>query len=309
MHRRSLAGKKNAVSRPGTSELVSNLSRMIRRVAIVTDSTASLPADAVEKWGISVVQLELKVGEQANDERRVPHAELAQAMRRNVDVATAPPPAPAFFWNYMDAASAGAEAIISIHISGGLSKTCDAAREAASQINIPVYVVDSRLCGLGLGYPVLAAAEAAASGATAQGVLGLLERRLRATTQMLYVDTLEYLRRGGRISRTQAALGQALSVKPVLILRNGLLEPMARGMGAERALRKAIAEAVQRAGTGPVDVGVEHFQFADRAQQVLNDIRGRIPEVRHALVEETSAILGAHVGPGALGLTVSPAVL
>lgn len=279
---------------------------MIPRVAIVTDSTASLPAGAVEKWGISVVQLELRIGDQSDDERRVPHAELAQALRGNARIATAPPPVPAFFWTYMDAVSAGADAIISVHISGGLSETCNAAREAAAEIKIPVYVVDSRLCGLGLGYPVLAAAEAAANGATTQDVLGLLAQRLRGTTQIIYVDTLEYLRRGGRISRTQAAVGQALSVKPLLILRDGLIEQMTRGMGTDRALRKMIAEAVRRSGNAPVDIGLEHFEFADRAQRVLTDLRGKIPQVRQTLIEETSAILGAHVGPGALGLTVSP---
>jgi DegV family protein with EDD domain len=287
---------------------MSNVSRMIRRVAIVTDSTASIPVDAAEKWGIRVVQLELTVGEQANDERRVPHAELAQAMQRNVQVATSPPPAPAFFWNYMDAASAGAEAIVSVHISGGLSQTCASARTAAAEINLPVYVVDSRLCGLGLGYSVLAAAEAAASGAPVQSVLAVLERRLRTTTQMLYVDTLEYLRRGGRISRAQAAFGQALSVKPVLILRNGMIEPLTRGVGTERAIRKAVAEAVERAGQGPVDIGVEHFECADRAQQALDNLRSKLPLARNTIIEETSAVLGAHVGPGALGFTVSPAI-
>jgi DegV family protein with EDD domain len=280
---------------------------MSRRVAIVTDSTASLPIDVAERYAISVVQLELKVGEEANDERRVPHADLAHAMRSNVRVATAPPPPPAFFWNYMDAASAGAEAIVSVHLSGALSQTCEAARVASAEINVPVYVVDSRLCGLGLGFPVLAAAEAAASGATVQGVLSVLDRRLRSATQMIYVDTLEFLRRGGRVSRAQATVGQALSVKPVLILRNGAIEPMARAIGPERALRKAVSTAVTRAGHGPVDIGVEHFQFGDRAQEVLDRLRSSLPQVRKVMLEETSAILGAHVGPGALGVTVSPA--
>lgn len=286
---------------------VRNVSRMLRRVAIVTDSTASIPVDIAEKWGIRVVQLELTVGEQANDERRVPHIELAQAMRANVQVSTSPPPVPAFFWNYMDAVGSGAEAIVSIHISTGLSQTCSAARAAAAEIDLPVYVVDSRLCGLGLGYPVLSAAEAAASGASVQGVLAVLEQRLRSTTQMLYVDTLEYLKRGGRISRTQAAFGHAFSVKPVLILRNGVLEPLTRAIGAERALKKAVAEATHRAGYGPVDIGVEHFDCADRAHEALNAIRAKLPQVRNALIEETSAVLGAHIGPGALGFTVSPA--
>ncbi|GAA2778953.1 DegV family protein [Saccharopolyspora taberi] len=280
---------------------------MSQRVAIVTDSTASIPLDVADRLGIAIVQLELKVGEEYNDERRVPHPQVAQAMRDGVPVATAEPPAPAFFWNYMDAAASGAEAIISIHISEGLSRTCASARKAAEEIGIPVYVVDSRLVGLGLGYPVMAAAEAARAGATVQGVMGVLDRRLRTTTQLLYVDTLEYLQRGGRIGRAQAWLGQTLSIKPVLELRDGVIDQNSKAIGADRALKKAVGYAVKRAGGGPVDVGVEHFQFADRAGRVLEQLRGELPQARRVTLEETSAILGAHAGPGALGVTVSPA--
>lgn len=281
---------------------------MRNRVALVTDSTASIPVDVADRLGICVVQLELQVGEMENDERRVPHTELAQAMRDGVAVATAPPPPPAFFWNYTDAASAGMESIVSVHISEGLSQTCESARIAAAEINVPVYVVDSRLCGLSVGFPVIAAAEAAASGAGTQQVLSVLDRRLRATTQMIYVDTLEYLRRSGRIGRAQAMLGQALSIKPVLVLREGVLEPMAKGRGPDRALKKAVKQAVQRAGAGQVDIGVEHFQYAERAHEVANELRRHLPQVRNVVVAETSAIIGAHAGPGALGITISPVV-
>lgn len=280
---------------------------MSRRVAIVTDSTASIPATLAERLGISVVQLELQIGEEYNDERRVPHPELAQAMRDGAPVSTAPPPPPAFFWNYTDAVSAGAEAIVSIHLSENLSRTCESARTAASEIGIPVHVVNSRLCGLGLGYPVIAAAEAAAAGATAQGVLNLLDRRLRSTTEVLYVDTLEYLRRSGRVGRGQTMLGHALSVKPVLTFRDGALEPLTKGFGPERALKKAIDAVVGRAGGGPVDIATEHFQAEERAGWVLNQLCSRLPQSRQPVLEETSAIIGAHTGPGALGITISPA--
>ena len=280
---------------------------MSQRVAIVTDSTASIPLDVADQLGIAIVQLELKVGDEYNDERRVPHPQVAQAMRDGVPVATAEPPPPAFFWNYMDAAASGVDAIISIHISEGLSQTCMSARKAAEEIGIPVYVVDSRLVGLGLGYPVMAAAEAARAGATVQGVMGVLDRRLRTTTQLLYVDTLEYLQRGGRIGRAQAWLGQTLSIKPVLELRDGVIDQNSKAIGSDRALKKAVTYAVKRAGTGPVDVGVEHFQFAERAAKVLENLRTELPQVRRVTLEETSAILGAHAGPGALGVTVSPA--
>lgn len=276
------------------------------RVAIVTDSTASIPIGVAEKLRIAVIQLELKVGEEYNDERRVPHPQLAQAMRDDVPVATAPPPPPAFFWNYMDAVSAGAEEIISVHLSEGLSQTCEAARIAATEVDVPVHVVDSRLCGLGLGYPVIAAAEAAAAGAAVQDVLGILDRRLRGTTEILYVDTLEYLKRSGRIGRAQAMFGQTLSVKPVLGFHEGELAPLAKGIGADRALGKAITAAVEHAGNGPVDIATEHFQAEERAGQVLHRLQDRLPLSRQPILEETSAIIGAHTGPGALGIAISP---
>lgn len=280
---------------------------MSRRVAIVTDSTASVPANIAEQLRITVIQLELTVGDEVNDERRIPHSRLADSMREGVPVSTAPPPPPAFFWNYMDAVAAGAEAIVSVHLSEGLSRTCESARAAAAEVDVPVYVVDSRLCGLGLGYPVIAAAEAAAAGAGVQSVLNVLDRRLRSTTQLLYVDTLEYLERSGRIGRAQAMVGQTFSLKPVLALRDGELEPVAKTMGANRALKKAVAHAADRAGSGPVNVATEHFASPDRARTVLNSLSSRLPQALPPIISETSAIIGAHAGPGAVGITVSPA--
>lgn len=280
---------------------------MNQRVAVVTDSTASIPPKVAEQLGISVVQLELTVGEESDGERRVPHTELASAMRRETPVSTSEPPPPAFFWNYMDAVASGAEAILSVHISEQLSQTCESARTAANEVNVPVYVVDSRLVGLSLGYAVITAAEAAASGAAAPEVMNQLEQRLRNTTQLLYVDTLEYLRRGGRIGRAQAWLGQAFAMKPVLSLNEqGMIDQHTRAIGQERALRKVIATAVEACGTGPVDIGVEHFEYPEGAQRLLQQLRTELPRVRRTSLEETSAVLGAHAGPGALGVTVSP---
>ncbi len=279
---------------------------MTRRVAIVTDSTASVPDSLVAELDISVVQLELMVGNEYNDERRIPHADLADAMRRGTPVATSPPPPAAFYWSYMDAVAAGAEAIVSIHLSEALSQTCEAARTAAAQLNVPVYVVDSRLAGMSTGYSVIAAAEAAKAGASVQTVLQILERRMASTCQMIYVDTLEYLRRSGRVSPAKAIVGETLSVKPVLIMKDGELDPLVTGIGAHRTLKRAVGQAAARAGNGPVDIAVEYFQFED-ADRVLKMLQARVPRPRRVTLEFTSAIIGAHAGPGAIGITVSPA--
>lgn len=279
---------------------------MTRRVAIVTDSTASVPPDVAERLGITIVQLDLTVGEESNDERRIPHGRLANALREGVSVSTAPPPPPAFFWNYTDAVEAGAEAIVSIHLSAELSGTCESARTAAAEIGVPVYVVDSQLCGLGFGYPVIAAARAADAGADVRTVLDILDKRLRATTELLYVDTLEYLRRGGRVGASQAAFAKALSIKPILVMRDGKLEPMAKGIGAQRALEKAIDKAVRYSGQGRVEIAAEHFEAEQRARWVIDRLGGRLPDHDDPILAETSAIIGAHTGPGAVGITISP---
>ncbi|SDP67791.1 EDD domain protein, DegV family [Actinopolyspora xinjiangensis] len=279
---------------------------MNQRVAIVTDSTASIPYRLAEQLGITVVQLDLTIDGESDDERRVPHSRLAEAMRGGLPVETSAPPAPAFFWNYSDAVSAGAEAIVSVHLSSRLSATCEAARTAAAEVSVPVHVVDSGLCGLGFGYPVIAAAEAAAEGADEHTVLDLLHQRLNGTTEMVYVDTLEYLRRSGRVGGGQASLAKALSIKPLLVMREGELHQLSRGIGPERALRKAVDQATNTS-PGRVSVAAEHFQAPQRAKWVLDRLSGRLSPAREPLLEETSAIIGAHAGPGAVGITVTPA--
>ncbi|MHA6805413.1 DegV family protein [Salinifilum ghardaiensis] len=280
---------------------------MNHRVAVVTDSTASIPPKVSEQLGIFPVQLELTVGGETNDERRVPHADLARAMTDGVPVDTSEPPPPAFFWNYSDAQAAGAEAVLSVHISEQLSRTCASARVAAEEVGVPVYVVDSQLVGMSLGCSVIAAAEAAHSGCGAAQVMDVLDHRMRNSMQLLYVDTLEHLRRGGRIGRAQAWLGGALSVKPVLAVNEGMIDKHLQAMGRDRALRKMVRTAVEHAGGRPVDIGVEHFTSPEDAQELLHRIQRETPLARRVSIAETSAVLGAHTGPGAIGVTVSPA--
>lgn len=280
---------------------------MNHRVAVVTDSTASIPPKTADQLGISPVQLELTVGAETNDERRVPHADLARAMTGGVPVSTSEPPPPAFFWNYADAEATGAEAVLSVHISEQLSGTCASARIAAEEVGVPVYVVDSRLVGMSLGCSIIAAAEAARSNCDATQVMDVLDYRMRNSIQLLYVDTLEHLRRGGRIGRAQAWLGSALSVKPVLAVNDGVIDKQLQGMGRDRALRKMVRTAVEHAGRRPVDIGVEHFTSPEDAQELLHRIQREVPLARRVSITETSAILGAHTGPGSIGVTVSPA--
>ena len=279
------------------------------RVALVTDSTACLPEEVAQQWGIGVVQMQIKIGQQVDLESRVPKPHLIDALRAGQQVTTAPPDPAAFFWAYQEAAANGADAVLSVHVSARQSRTVHAAQEAAKQAAIPVQVADSGTTGMSLGYAVLAAARVAGAGGTMKRVVDTLRKRLSGSTELIYVDTLEYLRRGGRIGAAAAMLGGALSVKPLLVMDQGQITPLSRAVGTDRALRKLVDTAVRRADGRPVDVAVEHFGAPNRATSLLQALLPRLGGTNEATVTDVSSSIGVHVGPGALGVALSPSDL
>jgi DegV family protein with EDD domain len=169
-------------------------------VALVTDSTAYLPVDLVERQGIRVVPLHVILGgQQFSEGVDVTTAQVAAALRKFTPVSTSRPSPQAFLDAYEAAAAQGADAVVSVHISSDMSGTVESATLAASQSPIPVEVVDSRSMGMAMGYAVLSAAMAASQGKDAKAVAAVAQSRAGAATVIFYVDTLEYLRRGGRI--------------------------------------------------------------------------------------------------------------
>jgi DegV family protein with EDD domain len=280
---------------------------MPSRVALVTDSTSCLPADVAARWGIGVVMNQITIGDQVDREDRVARPVLLDALRRNLAVSTDPPELDAFAAAWQAAAAQGADEVVSVHMSAGQARIYQVAVQAAATSQVPVHVVDSRTSGLSLGYAVLAAAKAAGTGGGARRVMDALARRLEGSLELIYVDTLEYLRRGGRVGIIAAAAGHALSMKPLLTMHDGQVAPLARVLGAERALRHLVKIAVRRIGNCPVDIGVEHFGAPARAASVLARLRHRLAHLREATLIECSSSLGVHLGPGAVGISISPA--
>lgn len=278
---------------------------MRQSVAVVTDSTASIPRELAYELGIEVVQLQLQIDGVENDEGRIPSAALADAMRANLPVATAPPDPGAFFWTYQGLASRGADVIVSIHMSGKMSETVEHARIAAQQVAVPVHVIDSETCGMSLGYTAIEAARTAHRTGDVATVVRDAAIRSRNSNEFIYVDTLEYLRRGGRIGAAQQLVGDALSIKPVLTLVEGEVAPLRRVRGMQKALKRLVDLAAERAGRRQVDVAIEHFAGEDEANRIVDRIRKKIPTAREVVFTEVSAIIGAHVGPGSVGITIS----
>jgi fatty acid kinase fatty acid binding subunit len=278
-------------------------------VAVVTDSTAYLPADVVERHGLTVVPLQVVVGGRSLAEGvEVTSDEVARALQEWRPVTTSRPSPQTFAETYR---SLGAAEVVSVHLSADLSGTADAARVAARQVaqeRIAVTVVDSRSLGMGLGFVAVAAAEAALDGESAEAVARVARRLAPEVAIWLYVDTLEYLRRGGRIGAAAAVVGSALSVKPLLHVVDGRLEPLERVRTTGRALARLEELAVREAGDREVDVAVQHLAAPERAREVADRLAARLPKARWMHVGEVGAVVGAHVGPGMLGVVVAPAV-
>lgn len=281
---------------------------MSRRVVLVTDSTSSLPPELIARWGIEVVPLQVVIGAKSYDEgtQATPQT-VATALREFTPVSTSRPTPEAFLRIYRDAAESGSEAVVSVHLSGEVSGTYESAELAAAMAPLPVETVDSRHVGMGTGFAVLAAAEALAAGASAVQAARAAANRAASTRAYFYVDTLEYLRRGGRIGAAAALLGSALAVKPLLVVSEGRIGPLEKVRTSARALAR-IEELAARAADAadtPVDVAVQHLANPQRAEAIARRLQDRLG-LDQVHVSEVGAVIGAHVGPGMVAVVVAP---
>ncbi len=281
------------------------------RTAIVTDSTASLPAGLAAERGIVVVPLQVVIGATSYDEGAdgATPALVAEALRARTPVSTSRPTPAAFLDVYEQAARAGAGSVLSIHLSSEMSGTFESAQLAARDASIPVTVIDSRQVGVATGYAVLAAADVLEAGGSADDATGAARARAAASASLFYVDTLDYLRRGGRIGAAAAIFGGALAVKPLLQIEDGRVANLEKVRTAARALGRLEELAVQAAGSNQVDVCVAHLASPERAEQLAGKLADRLAanlDGREVWCGELGAVLGAHVGPGMLAVCVAP---
>lgn len=277
------------------------------RIALVTDSTCSLPQEWAEVNDITVVPLHVVIGATAYDESQVSAQRLAEALKSWTPVSTSRPNPEVFLEVYRGLAKRYDE-IVSIHISGELSGTVQSALWAAEKAAVPVHVVDSRQVGIAAGFAVMAAADARSAGLDGFEIAQAAQRQGADSTTLLYVDTLEYLRRGGRVGATAALLGSALAVKPILAVENGKIVPRERVRTAAKALARLQELVITASAEGPVRVAVAHLASAERAEQLAAALRAALGErvVGEVILGEIGAVLGAHVGPGMVAACVAP---
>jgi len=285
---------------------------MARRVALVTDSTALLAPEVAEQRGIVVVPLQVVVGSKAYDEGVHPAAtsdRIAEVLRQGSAVSTSRPTPAVFLEAYERACAAGAEQVLSIHLSAEMSGTFESAQLAARDAPRPTRAVDTRQLGPATGYAVLAAADVLDRGGSVEEAAGAALARADGTTSLFYVDTLEHLRRGGRIGAAAALLGSALAVKPLLEIVDGRIATREKVRTSARALSRLEELAVTAADGHQVDVAVAHLDSPERAETLAEHLRRRLSDNlsgRDVPVGEVGPVIGAHVGPGMVAVVVSP---
>jgi len=276
-------------------------------VAIVTDSTASLDPGDARRDGIAVVPTTVVVGAEVRTEGvDITADELAEALRAKTPVSTSRPSPETFHAVYQGLIDDGATQIVSIHLSRKVSGTIESARLAAAWCQAPVHIVDTGQVGIATGFAASEAARTRDAGGSIAEVVASARITGERSTVLVYVDTLEHLKRGGRIGAAQALIGSALAVKPILTVRDGEVVPCERVRTSARALSRLVDLATEAAAAQPrgFRACVQHLAANDRAQ----DVARRLAEAwdRDAVaVNEVGSDIGAHVGPGMIAVTIS----
>lgn len=279
------------------------------RIAVVTDSTASLTAEEAAEHGIVVIPLQVIIGATSYDEgsEGATPEMVADALKKFTPVTTSRPTPTGMLEAYQQLADEGYDEIIALHLSGEMSGTFDSAQVAARNAPVTVHAVDTRQVGPAVGHAALAAARAVAEGASGEEAVALATSLAEASTTLFYVDTLEYLRRGGRVGSAAAIIGGALAVKPLLRIEDGSIDSFEKVRTAGKALSRLEDVAVEAAGDRPVNVVVAHLASPERAAQLSERIAARVDLAAPVRTAELGAVLGAHVGPGMVAVCVTPA--
>lgn len=277
-------------------------------IAIVTDSTACLPSYVIERDRVSVVPVQVTIEDTTRDESADLNSLAVLSALNTGKSVTTNHPAPITFQNLFSTLQMqGYSQVVAIHLSSDLSATYSACVTAARESVIPVRVVDSRSIGLGLGFSVITAARAAKEGKDINEIAQVAIEKGRAARIWLAVETVDHLRKGGRIGTAQALVGTALGIKPILKIESGKVIPFEKVRTSLRVNSRLVELAVNAAKEfgGKVEIGIQHSGNRDRADSLAKEIGRALPGIS-VVVADLGAVLSAHAGPGAVAVTVSP---
>ncbi|RIK19452.1 MAG: DegV family protein [Anaerolineae bacterium] len=274
------------------------------KVAIVTDSTVNLPVDVIKENNIYVIPQILNwEGKSYLDQIDITTEEFYQRLPQSSDLPKTSQPAPGQFTEHFQKVAEGAESIVAIFVSELLSGTIQSAHLGAEALgDYPIEIVDSRSVSLGLGLLVTAAARYAAEGHDYKEVAAYVRNLAPRLRVMFVVDTLEYLHKGGRIGGAKRLVGSVLSIKPVLHLEDGKIEPFASIRTKNKAIQHMLDVVLgEMKGKQNIHAGVIHARAPQDAEYIVEQVRATVDPVE-MFVNELTPVIGANVGPGVVGM-------
>jgi DegV family protein with EDD domain len=276
--------------------------------AVVTDTTAYLPDELIAENGIHRVSLYVALDGDQRAESEIPASDYAafyERLRESEEGPTTSQPSVGDFTAVYEPLLAEGREVVSVHLSAGISGTYESAEQARQRLvdegkgGDRIHVYDSRSGAGGQGLVVLAAANAARDGASGANTLAAAERCREAMEMWFMIDTLEYLRKGGRIGAAQAWLGSALQIKPILTLGEEIT-PVERVRTRRRAFERMVEYARRRHADGADAWVVQHIQDHETARHLVEECRD-IFDSEPEFVSEVGPVIGAHIGPGMIG--------
>jgi DegV family protein with EDD domain len=271
-------------------------------IRILTDSTCDVPPELAQSLGISVLPAYVNIGDDSFlDGIELSREEFYQQLPTySASPTTAAPAIGSFTAAYEELAAAGATHVISIHLAASLSGVLNSARLGAEAASIPVTVYDSQQLSMGLGLLAVEASRAAANGADVAAIITMLDRAVPRSHVFAMLDTMEYLRRSGRVSWAQFGVGTLLRIKPILHVYQGEVSSLERVRTSTRALQHMLGHV---AALGPLqEIALLHTNDPAGATTLRKAAQHLFPEGRSPIAASVTPTIGAHVGPGALGI-------
>lgn len=280
----------------------------MHHIRIVTDSTADLSPEQVKKYGIKVVPINVTFGADSYaDGVDLSAEEFFERLTRSKELPKTSQPSPDAFRQVYEETAGKGETILSVHISGKLSGTLSSAQLASSMVDTRVIPIDTKTASQGIALSVLAAAEASRREMPVEDAVKVTEKSVASTFSVFAVDTLEFLQRNGRIGKAASLLGSLLQIKPILFADpEGMVAPYDKVRGRSQIIPSLLKAALKNVTPDqPVNLSVVHTGAEDSARELLSELQDHY-EIVDLHVGMVGPAIGAHIGPGAIGLMIQP---
>jgi len=280
----------------------------MHHIKIVSDSTADLSAEQVSRYGIKVVPIMVTFGSESfADGVDLTAEEFYERLTSSSDLPKTSQPSPEAFRSAYEELASEDETILSIHISGKLSGTLNSVETASKMVAPSIIPVDTKTASQGIGRTALVAAEAASRDMALDDILDLVNKSIKHTFSAFSVDTLEFLQRNGRIGKAASLLGTLLQIRPILYAdEEGMVAPYDKVRGRSKVIPSLVSGALKNVSPdSPVNLSVVHTGAEESAQKLLKELQNDY-EIADLHIGMVGPAIGAHIGPGAVGLMIQP---